>query len=181
MQLSESTALKAPGMKVHLECFIVKLAGETTFHYAGHTIDITDDGRNPDEIVLEMLTAETGLPNVCKEHCFIHSTSWRYDNGNTIVLTYLIYSDRVVFHEGTVNMVSLNAVTIPTSDDPVRPRPAQIYEEQVVVHGIRHISHIVKLEGQNVMRVLEPHSIHLFKAIDSVLAGKFCCQDHNHP
>lgn len=163
------------GMQLSLEVILATLSDQSTIRYCVRNEDITDWEHDPDKIVLELLESpEYDIPSVARDNCFIHSTSWRYEPHQTVVLTYFVYSDIPMISESICKLLPLHDATISFSADPTKPRPARIDEEHVVTHGIRHISHLVKEGSQNILRILSPDSIQAFQSIDSLLAGRLC-------
>jgi len=161
-------------MKVNLEIFLVTLVGDTSVRYVVNRHDITHRPRNPDDLVQEFtFDTKTGSVLVSKKNCYVHSTSWRYEQDGSIVLTYLVYSDRMEFQDGAGTILKLEDVAVTVSEDPARPRPAVLREEQIVLHGIRHLSYLAKTGNRNLLDGLTPESLRRFKAMDSLLAGKF--------
>jgi len=161
-------------MKVNLEIFLVTLAGDTSVRYAVNRHDITRKPRNPDDLVQNFtFDTKAGSVLVSRKNCYVHSTSWRYEQDGSIVLTYLVYSDRMEFLDGAGTILKLEDVAVTVSEDPTRPRPAILREEQIVLHGIRHLSYLAKTDNRNLHDVITPESLRRFKAMDSLLAGKF--------
>jgi hypothetical protein len=161
-------------MKVRLEIFLATLAGDTTVRYVVHRHDITHKPRNPDDLVLALtFNKNAGPVAISKEHCYIHSTSWRYEHDGSIILTYLVYSDRMEFQDNVGSVLKLEDASVTVSEDATRPRPAILMEQQIVVHGIRHLSYLAKIANRNLLDVISPDSLRRFKAMESLLAGKF--------
>lgn len=163
------------GMKLSLEVIVASLADQSTVRYFVRKENITQWETDPDEIVLELLQSpEYDISTGARQNCIVHSTSWRFEPHQTIVLTYFVYSDMPMFSKNSGKLLSLHDATFSVGADPAKPRPARIDEEHVVTHGIRHISHLVKAGSQNILRILTPDSIQAFQTIDSVLAGRVC-------
>jgi hypothetical protein len=164
----------ANGMNVGLEVFLVNLAGENAVRYIVLRQDITRNGRNPDDLVLNLIFDTEAVPvGISRKHCYIHSTSWRYERDGSIMLTYLIYSDRMEFQDNVGSVLKLEDVSATVSEDATRPRPAVLMEKQIVVHGIRHLSYLAKTNNRNLLDVISPDSLRRFQAMESLLAGKF--------
>jgi len=178
MQLSHAQSAKMSrnnGMKLSLEVIVASLADQTTVRYFILNEDITDWEYDPDKIVLELLDSpKCDFSAIAKKNCFVHSTSWRFEPHQTIVLTYFVYSDLFMFRKNGGKLLSLNDAVISSSDKPCVPRPMKIAEENVVSHGIRHLSHLVKSNSQNVRSILAPESIQVFMDMESHLAGRIC-------
>jgi|GEM_PF-3954934 len=162
------------GLKVVLEVFFMTMTGTACFRYAVRRLDITACGGDPDERVRHLIMdiGDEGVA-VKRDLCFIHSTSWRYEHGQTIVLTYLAYSDRMTFSEGIATVFSLTDAPLATSADPGRPRPTEIREEQVAAHAIRHLSFLIKNLQSAVYDILEPDTLRFLQTVNDLPAGKF--------
>jgi hypothetical protein len=174
MAMPDPLPSREDGMNVCLEVFLVNLVGENTARYIALRQDITGDGRNPDDLVLDVaFTTAAGPVTLSRKHCYIHSTSWRYERDGTIVLTYFVYSDRMEFQGNVGSVLRLEDVSITVSEGATRPRPAVLMEEQIVAHGIRHLGYLAKTNNRNLLDVISPESLRRFKAMDSLLAGKF--------
>lgn len=178
MQLNQEfshSKIKSTGMKLSLEVIVASLADQSTVRYFILNEDITGCEYDPDKIVLDMLDSpDCKFPTIAKNNCFVHSTSWRFEPHQTIVLTYFVYSDLYMFRENTGKLLSLQDAVISSGSEPNTPRPPRIAEDHVVSHGMRHLSHLVKNNIQNVCRILAPESITAFLNLDSQLAGKIC-------
>ena len=141
---------------IYIELFIVSHLGEYTVRYT--RLEKPSDGRNPDLLVNEMLQkafseglTETSVPLI------IHSTSWRHENPDTIILTYLAYSED--FHSlgksyATSKSIQCNPSGIPKETNLQAPRPAQICEEDVVIHGLQHLAFIARREYEKTLNLL---------------------------
>jgi len=174
MAMPDPLPAHAKGMNVCLEVFLVNLAGENAVRYIVLRQDITGDGRNPDDLVLDILFDTEAVPvGIAIKHCYIHSTSWRYERDGSIILTYLVYSDQMEFQNDNGSVLKLENVSITISEDTTRPRPAVLMEEQIVAHGIRHLSYLARTNNRNLLDVISTDSLRRFKAMESLLAGKF--------
>jgi len=141
---------------IYIELFIVSHLGEYTVRYT--RLENPSDGRNPDLLVNEMLQkafseglTETSVP------LMIHSTSWRHENPDTIILTYLAYSED--FHSfgksyATSKSIQCNPSGMPKETNLQAPRPAQICEEDVVIHGLQHLAFIARREYEKTLNLL---------------------------
>lgn len=68
----------------------------------------------------------------------VHSTSWRYEPGVGVVLTYVAVPDP----EPGARAVELLAPTVVCSEDAVRPQPRDLHDHHVVAHAVRHLSEL---------------------------------------
>jgi hypothetical protein len=161
-------------MKCYLEVFVTSLEGDEHIRYARLAIDFSDDVGNPDNIVQELINRPLdNMPKLRGSRYISHSTSWRYEYDGSIYLTYLIYSDSVDFQRVNTNTLFFYEMTISQSEDPERPRPAVITEEQVVSHGMRHLCHLIMNSPDHMFDgVLSPRSRSLFHRMHPILAGK---------
>jgi len=167
------TIPKPAGMKLTLEVIFASLTDGAAVRYSVRSEDITGREKDPDDIVHELLDAlGCGITAEGDKRCFIHSTSWRFEPRRTVVLTYFVYSDAPLFTEQNDKLLLLTQAAISGGDCPERPRPRHIAEEHVVAHGIRHLSHLVKNNAQNVRGILAPTSILVFQEMESVMAGR---------
>jgi hypothetical protein len=161
-------------MKVRLEIFFATLVGDTTVRYVVRRHDITHKPRNPDDLVLDLaFSTMAGPVTLSRKHCYIHSTSWRYERDGAITLTYFVYSDRMAFQDNVGSVLRLEDVSITVSEDATRPRPAILMEEQIVAHGIRHLSYLANTANRKLIDVISPDSLRRFQAMEGLLAGKF--------
>lgn len=161
-------------MKSYLEIFILSLVAEDAIQYAKKRVDITDINRDPDDIVNEVIKGTSDRsPIVRHDRCIVHSTSWRYEGQEGIVLTYLVYSDYVNFQEGEPKLLCLKDMRIAQSRSPVKPRPQSLREGDVIIHGIRHLSFLIKqAEGDRLGRILNSKTRIMFNTLQFELAGK---------
>jgi hypothetical protein len=136
--------------------------------------DITRKPRNPDDLVQDFtFHTKTAPVLVSRKNSYVHSTSWRYEPDGSIVLTYLVYSDRMEFRDRAGTVLKLENVAVTVSEDTARPRPVVVTEEQIVLHGMRHLSYLAKTANRHLLDVITPESLRRFKAMEGLLAGKF--------
>jgi hypothetical protein len=156
------------GMRVRLEVFLLSLMDDgDTVQYAKISEDLTARSVDPDGAARE-LAQPHGVP------VLLHSTSWRWEQDGTIVLTYLAYFERL--DAGGLRPVSLprSALVPPPPTDPQRPRPTVIREQDVLAHGIRHLGFLVRYaRDERILAALSPRSLSFFRALCGQLAGRF--------
>lgn len=169
----ENATITGTGLKVVLEIFFMTLPAPDSLRYVVRRLEISTRGIDPDDGVLQLI-AETGNEGIAvkREHCFIHSTSWRYEPERTIVLTYLVYSDYMAFRDEAGTVFKLVDVPLATSADPGRPRPREIGQEQVAAHAMRHLSFLVKNGPGSVHGILSTETQNFLMAINDLPAGK---------
>lgn len=165
-------------MRVELEILLAQLGENDTLDYVPVRRDISSDPQDPDDMVHRSLL-EPGLlgqSGLSPQDCIIHSTSWRFEADARLVLTYLVYTDHSGFPRGGARRVPLRGLHLATNPDPARPRPAAIHEEQVLAHGLRHLSYLIKNgQFQNTDRLL-PRSLSTLQSLETTLAGRFQAQ-----
>lgn len=161
-------------MKTRLEIFTASFEDDAAVRYARALLDISDDIRNPDEIVQELIKGPAyRLPQVPCNAYISHSTSWRHEPDGSICLTYLVFSDQVDFSCVLSDTLHLHDMCISPSVAADKPRPREIREEHVMSHGMRHLSYLVNDSGQDIYRrALSHKSLALFARIRALLAGK---------
>lgn len=161
------------GMTLSLEIILSSLAGPAAVRYAVLREDISGRENDPDRIVGELLESPPcGISPETRNSCFIHSTSWRFDPPRTLVLTYFVYSDRDLFENNPGKMLRLRDAVLSSGSTPQTPRPAEIAEENVVAHGLRHLGHLVRQNSQSIRDILTPESIRTFQNMEIGLAGR---------
>ncbi|WP_022667666.1 hypothetical protein [Desulfospira joergensenii] len=158
-------------MQVILELFICAHDGDSRVCFQKHCLNVSQSTRDPDRELGSFLES-MGFPLELDKAC-AHSTSWRYhDQG--IVLTYLVWVGKEAIPLAAREYLNLDGADPPGSRGPFRPRPARIEEEDVLVHGLRHLSHLVRNQDPFVTRAAEKtRAIHFFRSLTPVLAGQY--------
>ena len=151
---------------VHLEIFQVALDGRR-ISYHRDQIENCRYGRDPDSVILSHLaaTGHAGEPR------FVHSTSWRYEVDGSLVLTYLALVDAGVAEEAGLRPLGEPTTSLPVSGSPVRPRPREIREEQVIAHGLRHLAFLER-EGQVITDQVGPQAGAWLQGLTPAPAGR---------
>ncbi|MBA4373587.1 MAG: hypothetical protein C0402_12105 [Thermodesulfovibrio sp.] len=161
-------------MRNNLEIFIASFDENAAVRYSRIVIDISEDVRNPDEIVKEEIRKPSQCtPQIVCSRYISHSTSWRYEADGSIYLTYLVFSDHADFTYVSSDTLQIHDMQIPPAASAENPRPNDIKEEHVISHGMRHLSHLVNESKQEMYRsALSNKSLSLFARIGALLAGK---------
>jgi hypothetical protein len=130
-------------MQYQLEIFLTKF-NDQQITYKQVILDITGKTENPDDLVL-LSIQKFNSEIIQKNRLISHSTSWRYDKGSeSVIITYIVYSDDFDFTDSkSLNITDINIVNIVSSDNLSKPAPENITPENVVSHGIRHLSYLV--------------------------------------
>lgn len=157
-------------MAVILEVFLTKIVDENVF-YKRVELDITQKSDNPDDLVI-LLVQKYNSALIEKNKIISHSTSWRHQEGSTII-TYLVYSDEFDFEvNDRVGTLPLGEINIIQSGDPAHPAPKNVSIESVISHGIRHLAFLTTNNPSVYDATISPNTILRFKEIDAALAGK---------
>jgi hypothetical protein len=133
---------------VQAEAFVVRLAGAGP-ELAGPCgpapwyIEIGAD-EDPVDVVRRLSTELMGPP------LLVHSTSWRRDRG-TVLLSFVVViaEDQAPEHSG------IPIARAPLARSTATAAPAAIRTDQVVEHGLRHLSWLAT-EDETVRRALSP-------------------------
>ena len=153
--------------RVVLELFAVSPEADgEAFRYVRRTADIVRDGRDPDTVAHSLMRG-AGDPAI------LHSTSWRWERDGTIVLTYLAYCEDAAFPGLNPARVRWDELGPPPATDPLHPRPPAIRETDVLAHGLRHFSFLVRYARDGrLAAALSPRSLAFFRAACGQLAGR---------
>lgn len=156
-------------MQYQLEIFLTKF-NDQQITYKQVILDITGKTENPDDLVL-LSIQKFNSEIIQKNRLISHSTSWRYDKASeSVIITYIVYSDDFDFTESkSLNIVDINIVS---SDNLSKPAPENITPENVVSHGIRHLSYLVANRQDVYKAVLSDDTFNMFAKIDKEFAGK---------
>lgn len=153
-----------------LEVFLTKIIDET-IHFKQVQLDITNKTENPDDLVL-LMVQKYNTDIIERNRVISHSTSWRYIDGGTTIITYVVYSDDFDFSSGQDSILPISDIQILESGDPSRPAPKEIPISNVVAHGIRHLSYLVTNNPSVYNSTLNTNTLLRLKEIDTALAGK---------
>ncbi len=154
-----------------MELFVCAYQAEEKILYHHFQVDITHRESDPDAILAQAL-AENGIDH---EHaaCYVHSTSWRYDAGSTI-LTYLVWVPAWIVADVQ------NEVIIPRMMAFNRRTGIQsVYLERmspqdVLIHGLRYLRFLLfECKDQKVLRAIDAaNATRLFRSLPPELAGR---------
>ena len=120
-----------------LELFTVNPSEGKTIAYGRRLADLSQNSTDPDTVARSLLVSG------CKP-AILHSTSWRWEKNGTLILTYLAFSEDPNCLAAEPSRLSWSELFPPQSTDPQKPRPAEIREQDVLSHGIRHITFLVR-------------------------------------
>ena len=153
--------------KVVLELFLASPSNDQTVAYGVKTADLSRDSSDPDTV------ARSLVPSDCSP-AILHSTSWRWEKNGTLILTYLAFSDDSKCIAAEPSRLARNELLPPQTTDPKKPRPAIIRQQDVLAHGIRHITFLVRYsQDRRIAGALSPQSLKFFRTMCGQLAGRF--------
>lgn len=155
-------------MKLHVEMFFTKLKDDRVLYKRDH-LDLSYKSKDPDVYVAQAVKSYARKLNAEGDRSIIHSTSWRCEHSNLIVITYIVYSDQLRLKNASE--IAIGELKIASSEDINKPKPKEIAERNVVSHGLRHISHLIKTDPVFNNKV-SVDTKKIFEKIDAVLAGK---------
>jgi hypothetical protein len=153
--------------KVTLELFTVNPGEGQQIAYGRSSADLTKTSADPDTVARSLIVSGC-TPAI------LHSTSWRWEKNGTLVLTYLAFSEDLNCLASEPSRIAWDELIPPQSTDPRKPRPAEIREQDVLSHGIRHLTFLVRYsQDRRIADVLSPQSREFFLSMCGQLAGRF--------
>jgi hypothetical protein len=156
-----------PQPTVTLELFLVSPGESDTVAYGRRQVEMRGDSADPDSIARGLMTPTCSV-------ALLHSTSWRWEKNGTLVLTYLAFSEDPGCRSAEPSRLAWSEILPPQSTDPQKPRPAEIREQDVLAHGIRHITFLVRYSAdRRVAEALSPRSLRFFQSMCGQLAGRY--------
>lgn len=152
---------------VRIEVFVVTAdSARQAVQYVRRQAPLSIDSPDPD-VVARTLAASSGTPSL------LHSTSWRREKDGAIVLTYLAYCEPAQFHPPEPVQIPWKALAAPPPTDPLHPRPPEIRDSDVLTHGLRHLSFLVRhAQDGRLAAALSSESQTFFRAMCGQLAGR---------
>jgi hypothetical protein len=170
---------------IKVELFEVSLSRERGFAYVLWTRDLRSPCPDPDCAVRQLIDEERSVAGIAEAAppAILHSTSWRWDESGTIVLTYLALYERLpAYGYDTKEMVAL---PVAPATNPHKPRPARIREEDVLAHGLRHLAFLIQQDRGAPLRNALPEDARAFlDSLEPAQAGRIGTDDgtgHSQP
>jgi hypothetical protein len=153
--------------KVVLELFLASPSNDQTIAYGVKTADLSRNSSDPDTVARGL------MPSDCSP-AILHSTSWRWEKNGTLILTYLAFSEDSKCRSAEPSRLAWGELLSPQTTDPKKPRPAVIRQEDVLAHGIRHITFLIRYsQDRRIAEALSPQSLKFFRSMCGQLAGRF--------
>jgi hypothetical protein len=156
-----------PQPNVTLELFLVSPGDGDAVAYGRRQVEMFGDSADPDQVARGLIAP------TCRV-ALLHSTSWRWERNGTLVLTYLAFSEDPTCRSGQPSRLAWSEILPPQSTDPQKPRPAEIREQDVLAHAVRHITFLVRYSAdRRVAEALSPRSLTFFRSMCGQLAGRY--------
>jgi hypothetical protein len=153
--------------KVVLELFLASPSNDQTVAYGVRTADLSRDSSDPDTVARSLMPHDCSL-------AILHSTSWRWEKDRTLILTYLAFCEDSNCRSSEPSRLAWSELLPPQTTDPKKPRPAVIRQQDVLAHGIRHITFLVRYsQDRRIAEALSPQSLEFFQSMCGQLAGRF--------
>lgn len=152
--------------KVVLELFLAGPSNGQAIAYGVKTANLSRNSSDPDAVARRL------LPSDCSP-AILHSTSWRWEKNGTLILTYLAFSEDPKCGRAEPSRLAWNELLPPQTTDPKKPRPAVIRQQDVLAHGIRHITFLLRYsQDRRIAEALSPQSLKFFQTMCGQLAGR---------
>jgi hypothetical protein len=153
--------------KVVLELFLASPSNDQTIAYGVKTADLSRDSSDPDTVARGLMPSGCSL-------AILHSTSWRWEKNGALILTYLAFSEDSKCGSAEPSRLSWSELLPPQTTDPKKPRPAIIRQEDVLAHGIRHITFLIRYsQDRRIAAGLSLESLRFFQSMCGQLAGRY--------
>ena len=161
-------------MKTVLELFLLTRIPEG-FHVVRKALDMTQESRDPDKVAdeyIQFLFQDSSVIHDKKKY-ILHSTSWRYDPPQTIILTYLVYAASFSFKQLNPFLLRFEQIAVAQTDNPKVPRPKNLTQISVISHGIRHLAYLISNDINSAFKNIVSAETHLlFQSVEKQLAGE---------
>lgn len=119
-------------------------------------------GETPDLAVARLVGLHDG-------DALVHSTSWRPMPDGTIVLTYAVAPEPRPAETAT----PLEDLTLASGDEPSRPTPPEVTNDQVAAHAVRHLGFLLDTDpSARAALERDPALTALLADLPPALAGK---------
>jgi len=115
---------------IRVEVFVLSACDGTLFFR--HVTRDVPPGRSPDDVALELAAPHPEEPG-----CVCHSTSWRVQTPDVLVLTYAALPDSDP--RGAVPVV---LEPIVAADDSTCPQPDALPVQSIATHAVRHLARL---------------------------------------
>jgi hypothetical protein len=148
-------------MRVLAEVLFARING-TELRFQVARFRLASRRGDPDEVVRRFADRRLTTPDALR---VVHSTSWRYEAG-AIVLSYLVYSDRLPFR-GRSRRVRLRALP-----DPEGSADGRDGDRAVASHALRHLAFLAAQDPREYEAKLSAATRRSLKALRPAAAGR---------
>ena len=156
-------------MRVEAEILFARVAGrDLRFQVA--RFDLSRSRADPDDSARDFAERRLGEADALR---VVHSTSWRSERGG-IVLSYLVYSDRLVFR-GRTRVARLEA--LPSPEEPARD--ARDRDRAVASHALRHLAFLVAQDPEEFEAKLSAATRRALRRLRPAAAGRVRHASHD--
>lgn len=160
-------------MQTILEIFYLRVAGKSV-RYQRKLANLSRKGGDPDAKIRSLIQEKRQLDSgeVQEKEFIVHSTSWRYEQPDKVLLTYVAYSDELKFKRGTSHTLPLQKLRTITKNNK-KPASQGELEKKVVSHAMRHIAFLIQSGDQEDFKsALKPATVKVFEKLWVSLAGE---------
>lgn len=121
---------------VAVEVLLLRLDEARVWRYRRLVVAM-EKGETPDHAVRRSCGVAAGDPATV-----VHSTSWRYQPGGQIVLTYAVCPDP----DPELPAMELTDLRLARGASPATPTPDDVQVENVIAHALRHLAHLQRTD-----------------------------------
>jgi hypothetical protein len=155
-------------VQFYLEIFFTKIIEEEVLYYK-YIENVSQINDDPDNLVTKYLIST--FPDI-SDNYIVHSTSWRYDNKGKIILTYVVYSDDLDFQTLKTQHINIHHLKNSEATNLKKPRPIELNEKDVISHGMRHFSFLIRKDKKNKFKkILLKNTYKIFHQLDEEISG----------
>jgi hypothetical protein len=134
---------------------------------------IGDNKHDPDIAVLKLVKSELDVtPNILKEDYLVHSTSWRYEKPEEVILTYLVIAEEIDFGSHKTVDLFCNEMKMAVSKDAKVPRPKYIDERNVISHGLANLALLMTREKKEFRKIFKQSNCQLIVRLKKEISGR---------
>ena len=158
-------------MKIIMELFVCAFEAEEKILYHHFQVDITHRESDPDAVLAQAL-AENGI-DLEQAACYVHSTSWRYDAGSTI-LTYLAWVPAWVITDVPNEVIIPRMVEYSRTTGIESACSRKPTLQDVLIHGLRYFRFLLfECKDPRVSKAVHAaNAIRFFRSLPPELAGR---------
>jgi hypothetical protein len=158
-------------MKTLLEIYYLRITGKRV-QYQRKQVNLSRKGSDPDKLIWSYIRQGQRDEPAEEQEFIVHSTSWRYERPDKVLLTYVAYSDELTFEKGKAKNLSLKSLrTIHKKSQ--EPRSQAELEKKVVSHAMRHIAFLIKTDDEiDFKSAMTPKTMDTFEKLWVSLAGR---------